>query len=665
MNNIDLIHAVSATFAQTVREQMSARIGLAPDVIQNAIGRSSAVIVAALIVRCSTPDGKTSTFSAIMSAAANARIAEQLGTYVFGTASFKDLETNGDALSELSTGKRIAIFSDQISQQTGVPPQASHVLAAVSAAVLFGLLKRHLLIEQACADDLAWLLHSQLPSITPFVTDTVANSLGLENAAHFLEAVRQVQIVAPQRSSNAPVYRPSTVPVSATVNANTMTSAILFPNKQASTSPTAPAAAASSAAPQGRVEPSRVSEPKLESLESPPSPTAASATSAAPAAEAVVRKPAVRRRRSRRRWSWLAILLAIGGGTTFAYEQTHPGFLKAALSPAVDPATATAPAARTAVQDTSKNALASSDKTADATSAASAVTASSPAAATGASAASEASGVVVKEESSGTAATASSLAFRVDEAGVLHVAATVANGEQKKALLDFLNDKLGAGRFAADVVVASVTHTDWLEHLDALLGVMSARGAELMLRPAHIEIAGVEPDKARESSERLKTAFGSPWQVEVFDAAGRVDRTTQAFRRELAAAIDSGHPCAPTDVARVLNTQIVDFARSSGHVPVSAKENLDEAALLLKTCSNVGHPLKIEIASFTDSMGNAQALVQLSQKRADAIRALFIADGVPAALVTAKGYGASNPVASDLTSIGRFANRRVEFATRG
>ncbi|WP_157651655.1 OmpA family protein, partial [Burkholderia ubonensis] len=233
------------------------------------------------------------------------------------------------------------------------------------------------------------------------------------------------------------------------------------------------------------------------------------------------------------------------------------------------------------------------------------------------------------------------------------------------ALLDFLNDKLGAGRFAADVFVMSVTNTDWLGHLDALLGLMSARGAELMLRPAHIEIAGLAPDKARESAERLKTAFGAPWQVEVFDVAERVDRTTQVFRREMAAVIDSGHPCAPTDVARVLNTQIVDFARSSGHVPASAKENLDEAALLLKTCSNVGHPVKIEIASFTDSMGNAQALVQLSQKRADAIRALFIADGVPAALVTAKGYGAANPVASDLTSIGRFANRRVEFATRG
>ncbi|OJB11885.1 hypothetical protein BGV52_04840 [Burkholderia ubonensis] len=665
MNNIDLVHAVSATFAQTVREQMSARIGLAPDVIQNAIGRSSAAVLAALIVRCATPDGKTSACTAIMSAAANPRIAEQLGTFVLGTASFKDLEASGDALSELSTGRRIAFFSDQVSQQTGVPPQAAHVLAAVATAVLCGLLKHHLLIEQATADDFAWLLHSQLPSITPFVTDALAHSLGMENAAHFIEAIRQVQIVAPQRAPNTPVYRPPTVQVSTTVNASTMTSAILFPNKQASTAPTAPAVAASSAAPQGRVEPSRASEPTLESPESPPATIAASAASAAPAAETVVRKPAVRRRRSRRRWSWLIILLAIGGGTTFAYEQTHPGFLKAALSPAVDPATATAPGPRTAVQDTPKDASASADKTSDATSVASAAAASSPAAATGASAASEVSGVVVKDESSGTAATASSLAFRVDESGVLHVAATVANGEQKKALLDFLNNKLGAGRFAAELVVMPVAHMDWLEHLDALFGLVSARGAELTLRPAHIEIAGLAPDKARESSERLKTAFGAPWQVDVFDAAERVDRTTEAFRREMAAVIDSGHPCAPTDVARVLNTQIVDFARSSGHVPASAKENLDEAALLLKTCSNVGHPLKIEIASFTDSMGNAQALVQLSQKRADAIRALFIADGVPAALVTAKGYGAANPVASDLTSIGRFANRRVEFATRG
>ncbi|WP_232449616.1 DUF937 domain-containing protein, partial [Burkholderia ubonensis] len=235
MNTIDLVHAVSATFAQTVREQMSARIGLAPDVIQNVIGRSSAAVVSALIVRCATPDGKTSACTAIMSAAANPRIAEQLGTFVLGTASFKDLEASGDALSELATGRRIAFFSDQISQQTGVPPQAAHVLAAVATAVLCGLLKHHLLIEQASADDFAWLLHSQLPSITPFVTDALAHSLGMENAAHFIEAIRQVQIVAPQRSSSTPVYRPPTVQVSTTVNASTMTSAILFPGKRAST----------------------------------------------------------------------------------------------------------------------------------------------------------------------------------------------------------------------------------------------------------------------------------------------------------------------------------------------------------------------------------------------------------------------------------------------
>nr|WP_249203485.1 OmpA family protein [Burkholderia ambifaria] len=132
----------------------------------------------------------------------------------------------------------------------------------------------------------------------------------------------------------------------------------------------------------------------------------------------------------------------------------------------------------------------------------------------------------------------------------------------------------------------------------------------------------------------------------------------------MAAAIDGGHPCQPADVSRVLNRQIVDFARSSGHVPVSARENLDASALLLKTCANVGHPVKVEIAAYTDGLGEGDALVQLARKRADSVRAQLVAAGAPAVLLTTQGYGATRPVASDVTSIGRFENRRIEFAAR-
>jgi outer membrane protein OmpA-like peptidoglycan-associated protein len=125
--------------------------------------------------------------------------------------------------------------------------------------------------------------------------------------------------------------------------------------------------------------------------------------------------------------------------------------------------------------------------------------------------------------------------------------------------------------------------------------------------------------------------------------------------------LDSGASCIGADVTKVLNLQVVDFAQSSGHIPSSAKENLAESAQLLKACSDGGHPVTLDIEVFSDNAGDQQANLALSQKRADSVREFLIEAGVKPNLLTAKGFGAARPVASNATESGRFANRRVEF----
>jgi chemotaxis protein MotB len=51
----------------------------------------------------------------------------------------------------------------------------------------------------------------------------------------------------------------------------------------------------------------------------------------------------------------------------------------------------------------------------------------------------------------------------------------------------------------------------------------------------------------------------------------------------------------------------------------------------------------------------------LSQKRADAVMTYLVAQGVSQDMVSAKGYGDTNPVASNDTAQGRAMNRRVEL----
>lgn len=52
---------------------------------------------------------------------------------------------------------------------------------------------------------------------------------------------------------------------------------------------------------------------------------------------------------------------------------------------------------------------------------------------------------------------------------------------------------------------------------------------------------------------------------------------------------------------------------------------------------------------------------ELSQRRADAVMQFLVSQGVKPDLVSAHGYGAADPVASNSTADGRSKNRRVEL----
>ena len=67
------------------------------------------------------------------------------------------------------------------------------------------------------------------------------------------------------------------------------------------------------------------------------------------------------------------------------------------------------------------------------------------------------------------------------------------------------------------------------------------------------------------------------------------------------------------------------------------------------------------IEGHTDNTGVAEHNLQLSQERADAIKAYLIRKGVKAKRLEAKGYGQTRPIESNDTERGREINRRVEI----
>ncbi len=69
---------------------------------------------------------------------------------------------------------------------------------------------------------------------------------------------------------------------------------------------------------------------------------------------------------------------------------------------------------------------------------------------------------------------------------------------------------------------------------------------------------------------------------------------------------------------------------------------------------------RLEISGHTDNVGSKKANKKLSQRRADAVRAYLISQGIDGSRIEAVGYGDAKPIAPNDTAVGRQQNRRIE-----
>jgi len=114
-------------------------------------------------------------------------------------------------------------------------------------------------------------------------------------------------------------------------------------------------------------------------------------------------------------------------------------------------------------------------------------------------------------------------------------------------------------------------------------------------------------------------------------------------------------PAPPTKTKLVLRGVHFDFDKAS--LRPEGKPILDEAANILNE-----HPeVRVEVQGYTDGIGSAEYNLGLSDRRAATVRDYLVGQGVAADRLTTRGFGKSDPVASNDTEEGRAQNRRVEL----
>ncbi|MFM0735304.1 OmpA family protein [Paraburkholderia sediminicola] len=377
---------------------------------------------------------------------------------------------------------------------------------------------------------------------------------------------------------------------------------------------------------------------------------------AKPVAEALssIRVPAdavVREERRSRTWLWW-LLAAIAAVLAFLFLRGCHSEQQGEQQPERASAGAVAAAqSASAPAEASAAAVPASD-----------VAASTP----GASAAAASAASETEQPAAAPAATKDSqLSFAVDAAGKPTLTATVGSEAEKTQLIDALTKRFGADHFVANVTVDQDTKpADWLAHLDGLLPLMALPGAEVKVDGAHIELSGSAANAKLGWLDKLKSLFGASYQIGSFNVEQAVANATENFRGAIKGLLTPDSSCAAADVVKVLNLQVINFTSASAHVPVSAIEDLNQSAQVLNACARNGKMAKLEVAGYSDNVGGAQANLQLSKKRAEAVRAYLVKTGVPAASLIAQGYGDARPVASNDTASGRFANRRIEFVAQ-
>src|SRR5580700_8414840 len=144
-------------------------------------------------------------------------------------------------------------------------------------------------------------------------------------------------------------------------------------------------------------------------------------------------------------------------------------------------------------------------------------------------------------------------------------------------------------------------------------------------------------------------------------AAAKAEAEKADLRAQLLNQLNSILQTRDSARGLIVNMSDVLFDTGSYTLKPGAREKLAKISGIV-----LAHPgLSLQIEGHTDSVGGDDFNQQLSERRADSVRDFLAEEGVPPSSIAARGFGRTQPVASNDTPEGRQRNRRVELVVNG
>lgn len=183
----------------------------------------------------------------------------------------------------------------------------------------------------------------------------------------------------------------------------------------------------------------------------------------------------------------------------------------------------------------------------------------------------------------------------------------------------------------------------------------AARKAEEEAEAAAREAEALAAQKAKQEADMAAEAKADAEAKAATEAKAKQAAEEEAKRAARKTTAET--EACEKKLTEAATEDVILFERASADINSKSARTIKKLAAIIKKCPGA----RVEVEGHTDSEGTDERNQNLSERRARAVAAGLVRAGVAEDRLSAVGFGAGKPTASNTTRAGMAKNRRIEF----